>query len=146
VLAIVLLAGAGAAQNAPSPPAPAAGEFTDSTGAGLLSRLAEALQGHSQKKFLALFDLSQTKDVGRFKQQISLFFSQTESIRVHLNLVETAAEGERATLAVDAEMELAPLNGGTPERQSGRLNFVAARAGKAWKFVDVEPRSFFSLP
>jgi hypothetical protein len=133
------------AQTAPQK-APPQNTFDDRAASRLLMQLSEALQGHSQSQFLALFDLAKMKNGPIFKQQIGVFFSQTESIRVHLNLVEAAAAGERATVAVDAEMELQPRNGGPALRRNERLNFVAANAGENWKFVDVQPISFFSLP
>jgi uncharacterized protein (DUF736 family) len=110
-----------------------------------LLQLSEALQGHSQKQFLALFDLDKMKDGALFRQQINSFFAQTESIRVHLNLVDTSIDGDKASLAVDAEIEAQPSNGGAPARRNERLNFMVARVGDSWKFVDVQPRSFFSL-
>jgi len=131
-------------QNVPQ--APAENAFTDRTASVLLRQLSEALQGHSQKKLLALFDLPKMKDGQIFKQQISSFFSQTESIAVHLNLAETATDDDKATMAVNAEMEVQPSSGGPPSRRNERLTFTAARAGKVWKFIDVQPRSFFSLP
>jgi hypothetical protein len=120
--------------------------FDAQTASRLLMQLSEALQGHSQKQFLGLFDLDRMKDGPLFRQQINSFFGQTDSIRVHLNLVDTSLDGDKANLAVDAEMEAAPSNGGAPERRNERLNFVVARVGDSWKFVDVQPRSFFSLP
>ncbi|HMC30006.1 MAG TPA: hypothetical protein VKL99_04170 [Candidatus Angelobacter sp.] len=131
-------------QNAPQ--APAENVFTDGTASVLLRQLSEALQGHSQKKLLALFDLPKMKDGQIFKQQINSFFSQTESIAVHLNLAETATDDDKATMSVNAEMEVQPSNGGPPLRRNERLTFTAARAGKVWKFIDIQPRSFFSLP
>jgi len=125
---------------------PAENAFTNQDASALLRQLSEALEGHSQKKLLALFDLSQMKDSALFREQINLFFSQAESIRVHLNLVETNAENERSTFAVDAEMEVEPSNGGPVVRQNERLTFTVAKAGGGWKFIEVQPRSFFSLP
>jgi hypothetical protein len=130
-----------AQQQQPNPDA-----FDTQTASRLLLQLSEALQGHSQKQFLALFDLAKMKEGPLFKQQIDSFFAQTESIRVHLNLVDTSVEGDKATVAVDAEMEAQPSNGGAPARRNERLNFAVARVGDSWKFVDVQPRSFFSLP
>jgi hypothetical protein len=49
-------------------------------------------------------------------------------------------------MAVEAEMEAEPSNGGPVARRNERLNFVAANSGGSWKFVDLQPRSFFSLP
>jgi hypothetical protein len=141
----LILCGLARAQNAPQPqPTPAA--FDAQTASRLLLQLSEALQGHSQKQFLALFDLDRMKDGPLFQQQISSFFGQTDSIRVHLNLVDTSPGADKANLAVDAQMEAAPSNGGAAERKNERLNFVVASQGNRWKFIDVQPRSFFSLP
>lgn len=136
----------GTAQTAPQEKPPSENAFTDQDASALLRQLSEALEGHSQKKLLALFDLAQMKDSALFKQQINLFFAQAESIRVHLNLVETNTETERPAFAVDAEMEVEPRNGGPVARQNERLTFTVAKAGRGWKFIEAQPRSFFSLP
>jgi len=133
------------AQDTPhQPPAPHA--FDQQSASRLLLQLSESLQGHSQKQFFALFDLARMKDGQLFKQQASSFFTQTESIRVHLNLIDTAVDGDKASVAVDAEMEAEPGNGGPIARRNERLNFVVANTGTSWKFIDVQSRSFFSLP
>lgn len=143
-IALLLYVGL-SAQDAPhEQPTPAA--FDAQTGSRMLLQLSEALQGHSQKQFFALFDLGKMKDGALFKQQTNSFFTQTESIRVHLNLVDTSMDGDKASVAVDAEMEAEPRNGGAVSRRNERLNFVVARVGDSWKFVDMQPRSFFSLP
>jgi hypothetical protein len=111
----------------------------------MLLQLSEALQAHSQNRFLALFDLDAIKEGALFKQQINSFFGQADSIRVHLNLVDTSVDGDKASLAVDAEMEAQPRDGGAPTRRNEQLNFAVARSGNKWKFVDVQARSFFSL-
>jgi hypothetical protein len=133
------------AQDTPRRP-PASSAFDQQSASRLLLQLSESLQGHSQKQFLALFDLARMKDGPLFKQQASSFFTQTESIRVHLNLVDTSADGDKANIAVDAEMEAEPRNGGPIVRRNERLNFVVANTGNSWKFIDVQSRSFFSLP
>jgi hypothetical protein len=120
--------------------------FDAQTASRLLLQLSEALQGHSQKQFLGLFDLAKMKDGTLFRQQINSFFAQTESIRVHLNLADTSVDGDKANIAVDAEMEAEPSNGGAPSRRNERLNFIVAKVGNSWKFIDMQPRSFFSLP
>lgn len=134
------------AQTAPPKQPPPQSAFDAQTASSLLRQLSEALQGQSQKKFLALFDLPRMKDSALFKQQIASFFSQTISIRVHLNLGETGVEGDRSTIAVEAQMEAEPGNGGPTARRNDRLNFTLANAGGTWKFVELQPRSFFSLP
>lgn len=128
-------------QQQPSP-----GAFDAQVASRMLLQLSEALQGHSQKQFLGLFDLDKMKDGPLFKQQINSFFGQAESIRVHLNLVDTSVDGEKGGLVVDAEIEAQPRDGGAPTRRNERLNFAVAKVGDRWKFVDVQPRSFFSLP
>jgi hypothetical protein len=136
----------GAAQAAPPKQPPPQSAFDAQTASRLLRQLSEALQGQSQKKFLALFDLDRMKDSGIFRQQIASFFSRTISIRVHLNLGETAIDGDKATIAVDAQMEAEPGDGSPIVRRNDRLTFTVANSGGMWKFVDVQPRSFFSLP
>ena len=138
----VTLGAAQAAQPKPSPQ----NAFDAQAASRLFGQLSEALQGQSQKKFLALFDLDRMKDSALFRQQIASFFSRTISIRVHLNLGETAVEGDRATIAVDAEMEAEPGDGSPIVRRNDRLNFTVANSGGTWKFVELQPRSFFSLP
>jgi len=86
------------------------------------------------------------KDGPLFKQQIDSFFAHADTIAVHLNLAETNADAEAPTFAVDAEMEVQPRVGGQASRVSNRVTFTVARAGHDWKIVDVQPRSFFSLP
>ncbi|HZD94365.1 MAG TPA: hypothetical protein VE133_08930 [Candidatus Sulfotelmatobacter sp.] len=143
--AIILLGCAASAQSAPVQ-ANENTAFTDRAASVLLLQLSEALESHSQKKLLALFDLSQMKDGPIFKQQINSFLSHTELIRVHLNLVETSTDAQGPSMSVDAEMEIEPRNGGPVVRRNERLVFKVARSGKDWKFINVQPRSFFSLP
>lgn len=132
------------AQDKPQPqPTPAA--FDAQVASNLLLQLSESLQGQSQKHFLELFDLPRMKDGALFRQQVSSFFSKTISIRVHMNLVDTSLEADKAMLAVDAQMEAEPGAGGAITRRNERLNFAVAKDGDKWKFVEVQPRSFFSL-
>jgi len=141
VVCCAILPVPGAPQQQPTP-----GAFDAEAASRLLLQLGEALQGHSQKQFLELFDLDKMKGGALFKQQINSFFSQTDSIRVHLNLGDTSLEVDKANLAVEAEMEGTPRNGGAPWRRNERLNFVVANTGTSWKVVDLQPRSFFSPP
>lgn len=140
LLLSVILRAQDAPQKQPTPSA-----FDEQAGSRLLAQLSEALQGQSQKHFLELFDLSRMKDGALFRQQIGSFFSKTISIRVHMNLADTSVESDKATLAVDAQMEAEPGAGGAITRRNGRLTFAVARVGDKWKFVEVQPRSFFSL-
>jgi hypothetical protein len=131
-------------QDKPQPqPTPAA--FDAQAASRMLLQLSESLQGQSQKHFLELFDLSRMKDGALFRQQVSSFFSKTISIRVHMNLADTSFEGDKAALSVDAQMEAEPAAGGAITRRNERLTFAVALVGDKWKFVEVQPRSFFSL-
>lgn len=145
-MALSLIAACMCSAQAQHSQPPAQTSFTEKTASDLLVRLSEALESHSQRKMLGLFDLSQMKGGGSFKQQINLLFSQTDLIRVHLNLVETSAAGERPSFTVDAEMDAQPANGGPAWRRNERLSFEVANAGGSWKLVEIQPRSFFSLP
>lgn len=143
-LIVLLVYATVAAQTAPQQQ-PTSSTFDAQAASRLLLQLSEALQGHSQNRFLALFDLDAMKEGALFRQQINSFFGQADSIRVHLNLVDTSGDGDKASLAVDAEMEAQPRDGGAPTRRNEQLNFAVGRSGDRWKFVDVQPRSFFSL-
>jgi hypothetical protein len=41
-------------------------------------------------------------------------------------------------------MEADTGNGGATLHKEATLSFAAAKAGSGWKFIDVQPRSFFS--
>ena len=137
-------------QSPPQPP-PANPVFTDRDASTLLRQLSEALQSHSRKKLFGLFDFKQMADGPLFRQQIDALLSHSESIRVHLNLMETdktiRADGvPDGAMAVEAEMEVQPSNGGVAWRRNERLVFGVDRVGQSWKFYLVSPSSFFSLP
>lgn len=142
----LLLCGIVQAQSSQQQQHPSPSVFDAQVGSRMLLQLSEALQGHSQKQFLGLFDLDRMKDGPLFRQQINSFFGQTESIRVHLNLMDTSLDGDKANVVVEAEMEATPSSGGAPSRRNERLTFTVIRVGDKWKFVEVQPRSFFSLP
>ena len=94
IFVALLLCGIMQAQSA-AQQQPSSNAFDAQTASRLLLQLSEALQGHSQKQFLGLFDLDKMKDGPLFKQQINSFFGQTESIRVHLNLMDTSLGGDK---------------------------------------------------
>jgi hypothetical protein len=115
--------------------------FTESAASKLLSQMAEGLQGHSTKKMLGAFDLLRMDAGPLFKEQITAFFSQYESIRVHFKLVEVKDD----TAIVDAEMDATPSNGGDPpQHKSLQIRLSAGRTPAGWRFIDLQPRNFFS--
>jgi len=141
VLSVLLLLHRAAPQQAPPQKA-----FDEAAASRLLMQLSDALEAHIQKQFLAAFDLEKMKEGAIFRQQINAFFTHTESFRVHMNLTEVGVQGDRATVVVDAELEGQPDNSGQAWRRNQQLNFVVAGAAGKWKFTEVQPRSFFSLP
>ncbi|HKD13976.1 MAG TPA: hypothetical protein VKE71_05450 [Candidatus Angelobacter sp.] len=115
--------------------------FTEADASKLLSQVAEGLQGHSPRKMLGAFDLSRMDGGPQFKEQITAFFNQYDTIRVHFKLVQV--KDDEAT--VDAEIDGTPRNAITPpEHKRLQLRFTVGKTAAGWKFVDVQPRGFFS--
>ena len=141
VVSVLLLLRRAAPQNAPSQKA-----FDEAAASRLLMQLSQALEAHLQRQFLAAFDLDRMKEGAIFRQQINAFFTHTESFRVHMNLAQIGGQGEQATMVVDAELEGQPANGGPAWRRYQQLNLIVAGAAGNWKFVEVQPRTFFALP
>jgi hypothetical protein len=132
--------------QAQTSPTPKRAEFTDGAASDLLNQITSGFTSRNQKKVLAVFDLAAMADGERFRQQIISFFSHTESVRIHFNLVKTSGEEGKGTAEVQVEMEAAPRDDNAPTvHKQERLRFTAASTSGGWKFTDVEPRAFFSL-
>lgn len=116
--------------------------FTEVEASKLLKQVAEGLQGHSTKRMLGAFDLSRMEGGPLFAEQITAFFSDYDSIRVHFKLVQVKDN----VAVVDAEMDSTPRNAADPpQHKKIQLRFTAATtAAGGWKFIDVQPRNFFS--
>jgi len=128
----------GAVQTEQTPP----DVITDAAATRLLSQVAEGLQGHSSRKMLATFDLLRMNGGELFKQQITAFFNQYETIRVHFKFIEVA---EGNVVVADAEMEMTPRDAITPpQHKSLQLRLTAEKESTGWRFIDVQPRGFFS--
>jgi hypothetical protein len=132
------------AQSSTPQPTSSDSAFVDRDASALLRRLGEALEARSRKQLLALFDFSQMKDAEIFRQQLSSLIDRTDSIRVHLNLAGSSAEPPGMSVDAEIELQTGDLNPAT--HRAERLSFAVAHSGKSWKFIDVRPRSFFSLP
>lgn len=119
--------------------------FGVSDAAKLLRQVNDGLINGKAGKFLSAFDVAKMTDGQLFKQQVTAFLSHTDSIRTHFNLTEAAMDGEKGTATVEAELEADPRDGNTPPlHKQATLRFVAERTPAGWKFIDVQPRSFFS--
>jgi len=115
--------------------------FTEAAASKLLSQVAEGLRSHSAKKMLSAFDLSMMDGGSIFKEQITALFNQYESIRVHFKLVEV----KENVAVVDAELDGTPPNGDSPpQHKNVQLRLTAAKTSAGWRFVDAQPRAFFS--
>jgi hypothetical protein len=142
VLILLMLAiSAGTCDYAKAQSDQASGAFNESSAAKLLGEVTEGLQAHLARKMLGAFDLPRMTRGAIFKEQITAFFNQYDSIRVHFKLVEVKDN----TVTVNAEMEESAPNGITPpQHKSAQLRFTAEKTPAGWKFVDVQPRTFFS--
>jgi hypothetical protein len=118
--------------------------FSAHDAAALLNQMNDGLVDRSAGKFLAAFDLSRMDNGQLFKQQITSFIAHTDSIRMYFNLTSSGINGNQGVATVDVQMEADTGNGGEPLHKEATLNFVAEQTGAKWRFIDVQPRSFFS--
>jgi hypothetical protein len=132
-----------AAQHAPAAPAQKL-VFDDQAATKLLSQLTQGLENANQKKVLSVFDFSHMEDGQRFQQQLISFVAHAESIRLHLNLVRVNSDSGKGSALADIEIEIEPRDGTLPVRKQARLSFSALSSAAGWKFIDVQPREFFS--
>jgi ABC-type transporter MlaC component len=131
-----------AAQNAPAQAQKLV--FDDQAATKLLSQLTQGLENANQKQVLSVFDFSHMNDGRRFQQQLISFVAHAESIRLHLNLVGVKSDSGKGSAEADIEIEIEPRDGTLPVRKQARLSFSALSSTGGWKFVDVQPRGFFS--
>ena len=125
-------------------PAQQQAPFTFTDAATLLQRMNDALVNRQAGKFLSAFNLTRMQEGPLFKQQITSFISHSDSIRMHFNLTQVTMSGAQGAATADAELEADTGNGGEPLYKQATLHFIAEKTGTAWKFIDVQPRSFFS--
>ena len=119
--------------------------FTAQDASRLVHQMAQAVESNQRDKFLAAFDLTRMKDGPLFRQQVILFLSHRDYVRVHFNVTAVSMDGDKGLATVQAEMEADPPNDYTPpQRQRATLHLTAERSGDQWKFIDVQPRDFFS--
>ncbi|HEX5434444.1 MAG TPA: hypothetical protein VFY05_09425 [Candidatus Angelobacter sp.] len=128
-----------------SSPAQQQDGFTLADAATLLQRMNDALMNRQTGKFLSVFDLTKMSGGALFKQQVTSFISHSDSIRMHFNLTEVTMTGAQGEATADAEMEAEIPNSSRPALyKQATLRFSAEKTGASWKFIDVQPRSFFS--
>jgi hypothetical protein len=124
---------------------PAQNAFAVRDASVLMEKIARAVQSNQRDKLLSAFDLTHMSEGRIFRQQITSFLSHYDYIRVHFNLTRVAMDGEKGMATVEAEMEADPPNVYTqPIRKHATLHFTAEPTSSGWKFIDVQPRDFFS--
>lgn len=118
--------------------------FDDRAATKLLMQLTQGLEDGNQKQVLAVFDFVHMQGGELYQQQLISFLSHAESIRLHMNLVGVTSDGGKSGVEADFEMEIAPRDGTLPVRKQAKMNFSVQGTSNGWKFVDVQPRRFFS--
>jgi len=118
--------------------------FSFADASALLRRMNDALVNRQAGDFLSAFNLAKMQNGPLFKQQITSFISHSDSIRMHFNLTQVTMAGAQGAATADAELEADMGSGNGPLYKQAALHFVAEKTATTWKFVDVQPRSFFS--
>ncbi len=128
-----------------APEQPDAETFSDAVAGEALNQVRDGLEAHSQTLMLAAFDREKMQGYRAFEDQITAYFERYEGFRVRYRILQTMLEGARGIALVEFEVEQTPRGDNSPpQRRSAQLRFELERAGKSWKFVEVQPRSFFS--
>jgi hypothetical protein len=135
-------------QNPPKPPSGSSGEsqkgFDDQAATSLLMQFTRGLQNKNQQQVLAAFDFTHMQDGEHFQQQLISFLGHANSIRMHINLVSTASDSGGGTAEADFEMEVDFRDAILPNHKQARLKFFVRNTSTGWKFVELQPRGFFS--
>lgn len=118
--------------------------FDERAAAAVLGTIRDGLEGHSQRRLLSAFDRDKMDGFLTFEDQIDAYFTDYQSFRVSLQIVQTSEENNRGVILADFQMENEPRGGGPISRRQAQLRFELERGPKGWKIVDFKPRSFFS--
>lgn len=136
-------------QNPSKPPSGSSGEsrkqgFDDRAATRLLMQFTRGLEIKNQQQVLAAFDFVHMQDGEHFQQQLISFLGHANSIRMHINLVSAASDPGGGTAEADFEMEVDFRDAILPNRKQARLKFAVRSTSDGWKFVELQPRNFFS--
>lgn len=119
--------------------------FSDAVAQSLLQKLADGLEGYSDRLMLSTFDQNKMRGFAIFQQQVAALFRRTDSFRVHFRIVKTSTEDAKGISLVEFEMEAIPRAADQqPVRKRDQLRFEMERGDKGWKIVDIQSRDFFS--
>ena len=119
--------------------------FSDAVAQELLQKLADGLEGYSDRLMLSTFDQNKMEGFVPFQQQVVALFRRTDSFRVHFRIMQANTEQDKGVALVEFEMEVIPrATDQQPLRKRDQLRFEMERGDKGWRIVDVQPRDFFS--
>lgn len=144
ILVLILLALPTSVSTAQSDSKPT---FSESDAKPLLVQIIAGFAEHNSRRMLGAFDLTRMKDGALFRQSAESFFRQTGTIRAHYNIVQISMDGERGAAEVAMEIEAARLDDNLPPvYKQEQLHLLFAKSGAGWRIVELQPRSFFSIP
>ena len=151
VAMVTTLAAALAAQPAekPAPTKKAspleAQEFSAAVGEAALAELRAGFQDHNADQVMSIFERSRLAGWTDMRERLQNRMASYDSFRMGYHLVSATAEGGRATVVAEVELESVAQAGVTsPERRSATLRLTLLRGAKGWRVVDYSPRGFFT--
>lgn len=118
--------------------------YTSADAENLVRTLRDGLEGHNLKRFLFAFDREQMIDYGNFADHVASLFARTDAFRVNLHVTDFQDAGKGlVVLSMDAQMDIAPRYGPTPDRRETTIQFQVVKSGDGWRVVELAPRDFF---
>ena len=146
----------GCDQSAPKPPATPAGEFDAATAERDVRRQVDdlrlAFESKQVRGVMRAIDPTGLSAYPAFEDQISNLLDSTSDLRLFFrsaNVQVRAGSGAdkpaTAQALVDAEMVYALKTSPTQQkRKTGQLQMDLVQSDVGWRFVKIEPRSFFT--
>jgi hypothetical protein len=145
LLVAVLCTAFAIGQQPTAPPQSQAPEFGDAEGAQVLHDFAGALEGHSLRRFLALFDENSYPDFAVFSGEMDSYFGRYDQFRVHYNLKQTGTNADgHGVLLAQVQLEELPIDTGEVVRRTTTLSFELVHVNGKWKIASFHPREFLS--
>lgn len=132
------------AKDAPSDKAE---PFSDAVAERLMSQARNGLIAGNANTMLAAFDRDNMSGYGDFASQLRAFFTTWENVRVHYQILRTAATScatACGTATVQFEMEADNVQSELPGiRRGAQLELTFQRTDKGWRILNLTPRDIF---
>ncbi len=111
----------------------------------VLEPLRSGIEAQNIKQVLSVFDPQALPDYGHFRGQLTAFFNIYNEVRFRYQLLQAAADNNRASATVDLAMDALPYEPThVPLRRSAQIRLEMRREAKGWKVVRFTPSDFFS--